>query len=214
MESTSLGWHGLEGDRRFAFRRINDSSGLPWLTASRLPDLLLYRPLGQAPESTTHVRTPEGRELELNGDALQQELSEKHGSAVHIMRLNHGIFDEAQVSVINLSTIREVERESGRQLDMRRFRPNIVLQTYGSEPFAEDKWLGKSLRFGSAENPPAVGITMRDLRCVMINLDPDTAQRDNAVMKAAVQLNDNHAGAYGTVTGTGELTIGQKVYLA
>src|SRR5215510_7574032 len=45
-DSAFLGWHGLQGDRRFAFRRLNDGSGFPWLTASRLPELLLYEPLG------------------------------------------------------------------------------------------------------------------------------------------------------------------------
>jgi uncharacterized protein YcbX len=44
--SAFLGWHGLQGDRRYAFRRLNDNSGFPWLTASRLPELILYQPLG------------------------------------------------------------------------------------------------------------------------------------------------------------------------
>ena len=45
-DSAVLGWHGLQGDRRFAFRRLNENSGFPWLTASRLPELLLYQPFG------------------------------------------------------------------------------------------------------------------------------------------------------------------------
>lgn len=45
-ESAVLGWHGLAGDRRFAFRRVGDGSGFPWLSASRLPELLLYHPVG------------------------------------------------------------------------------------------------------------------------------------------------------------------------
>ena len=63
-ESAMLGWHGLDGDRRFAFRRPGDVGGFPWLSASRVPDLLLYHPCG-LDESTgeplpTHVRTPDG----------------------------------------------------------------------------------------------------------------------------------------------------------
>src|SRR5229473_1193020 len=45
LEAAELGWHGLEGDRRLAFRRINNSSGFPWLSASQLPDLLRFAPL-------------------------------------------------------------------------------------------------------------------------------------------------------------------------
>src|SRR6185369_1634476 len=79
-ESAYLGFHGLAGDRRFAFRRMSDSSGFPWLSASRMPELLLYQPVGLS-ESTgeplpTHVRTPAGAELELRGEALQTEISE------------------------------------------------------------------------------------------------------------------------------------------
>jgi uncharacterized protein YcbX len=220
LDGASLGWHGIEGDRRFALRRTADQSGFPWLQASRLPDLLLYQPhaqveVGQPEDSrqTKYVRTPEGRELELQGEELAEELSRKHGSAVRMMQLRHGIFDEAQISVINLATILAIERESGRPLDLRRFRPNIVIETDSDEPFAEDNWLGKSLHFGAEADSPAVSITMRDMRCVMINLDPETAEADATVMKAAVRLNANHAGVYGTVIRTGELSIDQKVYL-
>ena len=44
MDVANLGWHGLEGDRRLALRRTADSSGFPWLTAGKLPDLLLFAP--------------------------------------------------------------------------------------------------------------------------------------------------------------------------
>ena len=44
LEIANLGWHGLDGDRRLAFRQMNDHSGFPWLTASKLPDLLLFTP--------------------------------------------------------------------------------------------------------------------------------------------------------------------------
>jgi uncharacterized protein YcbX len=54
---------------------------------------------------------------------------------------------------------------------------------------------------------------MRDLRCVMINLDPDTAQQNPNIMKAAVRLNANNAGAYGTVVRTGRISVGDSVKL-
>jgi uncharacterized protein YcbX len=44
LEVAELGWYGLEGDRRLAFRRVDDRSGMPWLTASKLPDLLRFTP--------------------------------------------------------------------------------------------------------------------------------------------------------------------------
>lgn len=214
--SAFLGWHGLHGDRRFAFRRLNDNSGFPWLSASRLPELLLYQPLGldeSAEEPTpTHVRTPDGIELTLANDELQTRVSEKFGSPVELMKLRHGIFDDAQVSVINLATISAIGEEAGQDLDTRRFRANVVLATDSAEPFQEDGWIGGRLLFGK-ENGPMVNLTMRDLRCVMINLDPDTAQQDARIMKAAVRLNQNNAGAYGTVVRTGQINVGDSVSL-
>ena len=215
--SAFLGWHGLPGDRRFAFRRLNDKSGFPWLSASRLPELLLYQPLGvdeNAEEPVaTHVRTPEGANVALESAELQNSVAEKFGGPVELMKLRHGIFDEASVSVINLATISAIGREVGQDPDTRRFRANIVIASDSTEPFLEDGWLGGRLVFGDNEVGPMVNVTMRDLRCVMINLDPDTAQQDPRIMKAAVRLNENNAGAYGTVARTGQINVGQSVSL-
>lgn len=216
-DSAFLGWHGLQGDRRFAFRRLNDKSGFPWLSASRLPELLLYQPLGldeKAEEPTpTHVRTPEGLDLAIGSAELQNSVAEKFGSALELMKLKHGIFDDASVSVINLATISAIGREAGQDLDTRRFRANILLATDTTEPFLEDTWLGARLVFGSNEDGPIVSVTIRDLRCIMINLDPDTAQQDPRIMKAAVRLNQNNAGVYGSVARTGQISVGQSVSL-
>ena len=216
-DTAFLGWHGFHGDRRFAFRRLNDQSGFPWLTASRLPELLLYQPHGldeHAEEPTpTHVRTPEGLDHAIGSAELQDHVAERFGSALELMKLKHGIFDEASVSVINLATINAIGREVEQDLDTRRFRANIVIQTDSTEPFLEDGWTGGRLVFGSDEDGPIVSITMPDPRCVMINFDPDTAQPDPRVMKAAVRLNKNNAGAYGTVARTGQISVGQPVSL-
>jgi uncharacterized protein YcbX len=129
------------------------------------------------------------------------------------MKLRHGIFDEASVSVINLATISAIGREVGEDLDTRRFRANIVIATDATDPFLEDSWVGGRLVFGTRDAGPVVDITMRDERCMMMNLDPVTAKQDPRVMKAVVNLNGNNAGAYGTVARTGQLRVGQPVSL-
>ena len=211
LDVAKLGWHGIDGDRRFAFRRLNDKGGFPWLSASKLPELILYRPFGL--DGSMQVRTPDGHEYELSSNEIREEISHRHGNAVELMNLKHGIFDEASVSVISLGTVHGIERESGRDIDLRRFRPNVVIETNNAEPFAEDKWVGRTLMFGDGNDAAAVRITMRDERCVMVNLDPDTAERDSEVMKTVVRLNENCAGIYGTVVNVGELRVGQVVTL-
>jgi len=216
-KSAFLGWHGLEGDRRFAFRRVGDDDGFPWLSASRLPQLLLYQPIG-IDETTgeplpTHVRTPDGSDVELRSPELRAEIGERFGSSVELMKLKHGIFDEATVSVISLTTISAIGREVGLDLDRRRFRANIVLETEHSDPFLEDGWVGHALTFGDNESGPAVSVSMCDLRCVMINLDPETAEQDARIMKTTVRLNKNNVGVYATVLRTGTIRVGDRVTL-
>jgi len=203
LDVARLSWHGIEGDRRLAFRRVTDKSGFPWLTASKLPQLLLYKPFGLDSNTSeplpTHVCTPDGKEYELRSDELRKELSIRYGSEVELMNLNHGIFDEACISVISLATVDCVERESGRNVDVRRFRPNLVIETDCAGAFEENRWVGRTLTFGDGNTGPALLVTMKDEQCVMVNLDPDTAARDSEVMKAVVRMNANHAGVYGTV---------------
>jgi uncharacterized protein YcbX len=214
-EAAFLGWHGLDGDRRFAFRRLDDHSGFPWLTASRLPELLLYRPFG-LDESIgeplpTHVRTPSGAHVDLRSEALESEIAGRWGGRVDLMQLKHGIFDDASASVMSRATVAAIGREAGLEIDARRFRANILLETHDGEPFEEDRWVGGRLVFGESEPKPAVSVTMRDVRCMMINLDPDTGTQDGRVLKAAVRLNANNAGVYGTVVQTGTIRVGQAV---
>jgi uncharacterized protein len=217
LDVARLSRHGIEGDRRLAFRRLNDKSRFPWLTASKLPQLLLYKPFRLDSNAVellpTHVCTPDGKEHELRSDELREELSSRNGSDVELMSLNRGIFDEACISVISLGTVHCIQRESGRDVDLRRFRPNVVIETDSAGPFEEDKWVGRTLLFGEGSGGAALTVTMKDERCIMVNFDPDTAERDSEVMKTVVRMNGNYAGVYGTVVRAGALRVGQAVTL-
>jgi len=215
LEVANLGCHGIEGDRRFALRRVNDRSGMPWLTASKLPELLLFAPHREDGSTTllpTHIRIPDGKELTVFGEELAAEIERRYGAPVEMMQLRHGIFDETNISVIASDTVREIGRLAGRSLDVRRFRPNVVVRLLRSIPFQEDQWLGGVLSFGESHDAPAIAVTMRDERCSMVNLDPDSAQSTPEVLKAVVRTNHNNAGIYGTVTRTGQLAVGQTIF--
>ncbi len=217
-DSAFLGWHGLDGDRRFAFRRTADDSNFPFLTASRLPELILYHPFGLDDRTgeplPTHVRTPSGACLELRSPELAAELAQRFESGVDLMKFKHGIFDEGAISLITLTTVAGIGREAGLDLDRRRFRANIVIETERAEPFVEDAWVGRILVFGDRDPTPAVHVTLRDERCMMINLDPETAKQDARVMKTVVRLNENTAGVYATVVQRGTIRVGDRVILA
>lgn len=218
LETTTLGWHGLDGDRRFAFRRMEERSGMPWLTASKFPDLLRFSPQhrenGAPRDFPTHVRTPHGPEMPIFGEDLAKEVGRRYGAPVQMMHLRNGIFDEANISVIASDTVREIGRLAGRTLDARQFRPNIVVSLRQSVPFQEDEWLGGVLSFGEGNDAPAIAVTMRDERCAMVNLDPDSASPATEVMKTIVRVNQNNAGIYGAVTRIGRLAVGQSIFFS
>jgi uncharacterized protein YcbX len=217
LEAAELGWHGIEGDRRLAFRKVHDRGGFPWLTAGKLPDLLLFAPhrgedaaQGDLP---TPIRAPDGEEMPLFGEELAAEVGRRHGATVQMMQLKHGIFDEATISVIAFDTVREIGRLAGHSPDVRRFRPNVLVRLLTPVPFQEDEWVGGVLSFGEGDDAPAVTVTMRDLRCSMVNLDPDSARSAPEMMKAVVRAHQNTAGIYGTVTRIGRLAVGQTIFL-
>jgi uncharacterized protein len=233
LEAAHLGWHGLDGDRRLAFRRMDDTdtdkarSGFPWLSASKLPALLLFTPHRNNdadadadgapgdPHLPTHIRTPDGEEMPVFGDDLAKEVGRRYGAPVQMMQLKHGIFDEASISVIASDTVREISRLAGQTPDMRRFRPNVVVRLLRPSPFQEDEWLGGVLSFGKKDDDdaPAIAVTMRDVRCSMVNLDPDSASPAPEMLKAVVRAHQNTAGIYGAVTRIGRLAVGQPVLL-
>ena len=217
LEAATLGWHGLDGDRRLALRRIDDRSGFPWLTATRLPDLLLFAPHreadGDPDDLPTRIRTPDGKEMAVFGEDLAAEVERRHKAPVEMTHLRGGIFDDATISVIAVDTVHEIARLAGRSLDVRRFRPNVVVRLRRSIPFQEDEWVGGVLSFGAEDDAGVIAVTMRDVRCAMVNLDPDSGRSAPQVLKSIVRTHQNTAGVYGTVTRIGRLAVGQSVLL-
>ena len=78
LEGLHMDWHGLDGDRRFAFRRTAEKGGFPWLSASKLPAMILYQPIREESAEDknlpTHVITPDGNVLPIRSDELRDEI--------------------------------------------------------------------------------------------------------------------------------------------
>lgn len=216
LQVADLGWHGLDGDRRLAFHRVDDRSGFPWLTASTLPELILFAPQRREPavpaNLPTHVRTPEGKNLPIFGEELATEVGHRHGSAVEMMHLDRGIFDEASVSMITSTTVGEIGTLAAQRADVRRFRPNILIASVRAVAFEEDEWVNGVLSFGEGDDTAAIGITNRDERCSIVNFDPDSARTAPEVLKAIVRVRNNKVGVYGTTTRCGRLAVGQTIF--
>lgn len=87
------------------------------------------------------------------------------------------------------------------------FRPNVVVDAPGE---CEDDWVGRELRVGGFR----MHVDRRDNRCVVVNFDPDTAQRDPRVLKSLARDGGVPLGVYGTAVEPGRVAVGDKVEFA
>lgn len=214
LDAARADWHGLEGDRRYAFVRGGDTSDFPWLTGRRVRDMLRYVPVfvdPAAPEtSPVRVRLPDGRALDLTSKELAAHLAAQ-GGPVQLLRSFRGVFDAFPLSLISHATVAGIAAAAGRELRPRRFRPNLVVETPDGEPFPEDGWTGAALAFGDGPDALRMRVDVRDPRCAMVNFDPDTAERDPVVLRTVVRERDNHTGVYGSVERPGRVAVGDVV---
>jgi uncharacterized protein YcbX len=210
LDRADVSWHGVAGDRRWAFIRDDlQRSGFPFLTIRARAELCHYRPRllvpGRPDRSRVVVTTPGGAELGVMDPALAAEL----GDGTRAIKLDRGLFDAAPVSLITTRTIAGLEALLGGPLDVRRFRPNLVVEASGEEPWPEDAWVGRVLRIGELR----LHVDRRDERCAVIGVDPDSAERDPRVLRAVAQSREGCAGVYGGAVRPGAVAVGDPVVL-
>jgi len=112
------------------------------------------------------------------------------------------------ISIINLASIRDLERVAGQPVDPTRFRANLYID--GIDPWMEFGWIGNDVVCGEA----GFNIKERIGRCAAINVNPDTGERDLNLVNA---LHDGfgHAdlGIFATVTQGGQFSVGDSLAL-
>jgi len=209
LPEVDVGWHGMAGDRRWAFVRSSVAhSGFPWFTLRQRHDLNRYRPFFVEPsrpdKSRTMVRTPSGDAFDVANPALAAEL---HREEVQLIKQDRGNFDSFPLSLISTQTIGWLGEKVGGALDAQRFRPNILVETGDGAPFAEEEWLGKVLRIGGMR----MRIDKRDSRCMVITIDPATGERNPAILRTVAEQREGRLGVYGTTVETGRIAVGDVV---
>jgi uncharacterized protein YcbX len=112
------------------------------------------------------------------------------------------------VSLFSVQSARQLSHETGMPIDKRRFRANVYLDLSSDNGFGEDAFVGRSFKIGSKV---VIKVLERDSRCVVITLDPDTAERTPAVLKKVAQAHEGKVGVYGAVMVEGMLRKGDPV---
>lgn len=211
LTETEAGWHGLAGDRRWAFIRDDTArSGFPWLTIRQCPGMGRFRPSFADPArpdaSPTVVRTPSGETF----DVVDPALADRLAAGARVIKQDRGVFDTFPLSLITTQTIAGLSALAGTELDVLRFRPNLLIEAAPGQPaWPEDAWVGRVLRIGGL----AVRVDKRDQRCVMVNIDPVTLSRNPAVLRAIARERGTCLGVYGSTAEPGRVAVGDPVIL-
>jgi hypothetical protein len=211
LPGVEVSWHGLAGDRRWAFIRNGVvQSGFPWLTLRERKDMCHYRPSFVEParpdKSPTVVRTPSGVLLDVTDPALGEELCP---GGARVIRQDRGIFDTFPLALITVQTIVRLGEMVGARLDIQRFRPNILVDAADGAPFAEDGWVGCVLRIGGLR----MRVDKRDGRCVIITIDPVTTERNPEILRAVARDRQGFLGVYGSTVEPGRIAVNDPVLL-
>jgi uncharacterized protein YcbX len=235
LDEAFAGFAGVYGDRLFAFRSSASPAGFPYLTAREQRRLLQYRPRFRYPDKAAcpinlteaekmganplsadlselmvDVETPDGKTLAIDDPALMELLragiDEKH--QLTLMRSDRAMTDCRPVSIFSLQSARQLADETGTTVDKRRFRANVYVDLASAGAFAENEFVGRSVRIGPKV---VVSVLERDARCMMITLDPDTGEKEPAILKKVAQAHEGMAGVYGAVMVEGMVHKGDPV---
>ena len=220
MNEISLRSISVVGDRARAFT-ITDARQTPTLLdTTKFPGLLHYVPSLLTPEdpriSEILVRTPNGHTYSADSNELLKEISAKCGRELAILRMGRGAYHSMPVSLLSTASIGAIEEKAGFPLDPRRFRENIIVETREGDPYEEDAWVGKLIKFGDSEDAAIIAGVKLDPRCATVNMDPMTGEQKPEVLKAIVEKRgkDVPLGIYATVVREGKIRKGDTIYVA
>ena len=237
LDEMFAGYAGVYGDRLFAFESSASPKGFPFFTGRDKREMIRYRARFRHPDKAAQpinlaeakklspninpisanaadlmidVESPDGKTFAIDDPGLIEHLrantDEKH--ELTLLRSDKAITDCRPLSIFAVQTARKLGEETGVAVDKRRFRANVYVDLTSSGGFAEDEFVGRSLRIGSKVT---VAVLQRDARCMMITLDPDTAEKTPAILKAVAQAHEGMAGVYGAVLVEGMLRKGDPV---
>jgi len=211
LANVDVSWHGLAGDRRWAFIRSGlTQSGFSWLTLRERGDMSHYQPSFVEPDlpdkSATVVRTPSGNVFDIADPALGEELSP---GGLRVIKQDRGIFDTFPLSLITTQTIARLSEMVGAPLEVQRFRPNILVEATDGMPFSEDAWVGCVLRIGGMR----MRVDKRDGRCAVITVDPVTTERNPSILRTVAQDRQGCLGVYGSTVEPGRVAMNDPVLI-
>lgn len=155
------------------------------------------------------LTTPLGRKL-IEQFIAAFMASDLRGAPKIVHAQGHSFSDVAAkcLHIVNLASVRELERVAGRTIDPLRFRANVHLD--GFPAFAETGWAGRELALGGV----VAKVIDRTVRCEATNVDPSTAARDMAIPSLLQRTwGRTDFGIYAEIVAGGSLAVGDTAAL-
>jgi len=114
--------------------------------------------------------------------------------------------EAVHISLVSQATIDNLSQLAGQQIDVRRFRPNIVVE--GVPAWGEFDWIGQEMQLGSARIKISEGIN----RCLNIDVHPETGERDIELL-TLLQKQSHHTqtGVLAKIISNGDVAIGDNM---
>ena len=153
------------------------------------------------------LSTPTGRQLiEQFMAAYMQGTIRGAPKIVHAQGHSFSDVSAKCLHIVNLASVRDLERVAGRPVHPLRFRANVHID--GIPAWAEMSWVGKTLNLGAVE----LRVIDRTGRCEATNVDPTSGARDMAI-PSLLQRTWGHTdfGIYAKVGTAGSVTVGDAV---
>ncbi|TSC74959.1 MAG: MOSC domain containing protein [Parcubacteria group bacterium Gr01-1014_33] len=221
LDAVFVSYIGLRGDRIYAFVDETNTSNFPWMTARQISELLLYKPRfikefdvsKEYPDMENYdleVEIPEGKKWNIRDPEFKKHLEEKFSKSLRLRFSEKGMWDSRPISLFSTDTLRTLEKEIKIDLDYRRFRANFYVKWDNGEPFFEDKLVGKTLQIGEKLK---ITISKKDPRCVIITYDPETTEKNTAILPHIATRHENCAGVYGVVLQEGIVRKRDEMFL-
>ncbi|MCR6032574.1 MOSC domain-containing protein [Nocardioides sp. zg-579] len=196
LERADVEARGVVGDRWWALREPDGKLGSGKSTR-RFRKMAGLLELAATYDGDVPVVTlPDGSTWRAPDPALDEALTAYVGRPVALRQesdVEH--HDEGPLHLVTTATLDRLGADGAL------LRANLVVDVPGIQPFAEDLWAGRELRF---EDGPVLVVREPMPRCVMVG---------SAVLHEATRLNDGSAGVVVDVVSGGPVAIGQHVVL-
>jgi uncharacterized protein len=210
--------YGLYGDRSHAF--LDETRTEKFLTITQFPEMVRYKAKFVGEElmeefPRVEITTPEGNVVVWGDEELIKEIENKSKRKISLVRYTPynvplGAIEEEHIQLVTDASLHKLKEIWGKEVNYQRFRPNLLISLKEKVPFIEEKWFGRRMKIG---RDVEIHLKRHCERCIIITINPENAEQDSSLLKTLVQQRNNHFGVYASVIKTGEIHVGDEVFL-